>query len=101
LVHTYWDGFTLTVEELGCIRRSALAKEDKLKMKYIPGNSPLRGGGDRSQENQQILGPSDDDDDHDGNPHTGNILDQLPKKERKRLLKVPPPPNSQPSDFLM
>ena len=70
--------------------RADLAKQEnsKLQFKYIPGNSPLRGGGDRGADNQQIIGPEPDELGEDGE---GNILDGLPKEERKRLIKVRAP----------
>lgn len=69
-------------------RRNDLAKQEKgLQLKYVPGTSPLRGGGDRLADNQRILAPEvsgDEEELRDGE----NILDRLPKKERKRLIKV-------------
>lgn len=69
------------------VLRADLSKQEKLQMKYIPGHSPLRGGGDRLAENQQILAP-DEDPVNVMISDEGNILDQLPKEERRRLIKV-------------
>ena len=71
--------------------RAELAKQDKgLQLKYVPGqgNSPVRGGGDKLAENQRILAPEVSGDDEEELKEGETILDRLPKKERKRLIKV-------------
>mmetsp|Transcript_15520 Transcript_15520/g.21423 ORF Transcript_15520/g.21423 Transcript_15520/m.21423 type:complete len:353 (+) Transcript_15520:127-1185(+) len=66
--------------------RVELAEEGgKFQLKRVPGYSPVRGGGDPEADNQKILGEQEDE--GDKSSQGAALLDQLPKKERKRLIK--------------